>query len=300
MNLLVLGDSVCWGQGLIPEHKFANLLAVTLNASMQNRAHSGAVIGIGGSVRTAPAPGEVPLALPSILDQVRQSQDLREQNVVIINGGINDVDIRRILSPWTTIPQLDASVQQHCGKDMAELLSELGQRCDPKAIVVVPGYYPILSPDSTHFIHEEQFRLMLEMHGVAIGAASLETRFETRALLPPVTRNCVEFWHRSDEALAGAVAAANQRFAGSPRFVFAKLPFSEQNAVFASHPLLWGLTALLEAQDEVIAQRKPQCDAIFGDLIHLPNLLQCHRASAGHPNVEGASIIADTIRAALT
>ena len=304
MNLLVIGDSVCWGQGLTDQHKFSTLIATALGATLESHAHSGAIIGAGSSAVGTPVNGEVPVSLPSILQQLSQCQHPEDVDLVIANGGINDVSITKILSPLTTIAQLDQSVHQHCGTDMLTLLQKIGAVITkPGAKVVVPGYYTILSPDSTHFGKPEQLFMLLEMHGVATGAftlPALSLDIHPLELLPSVTNNCHEFFVRSNAELANAVQQANEQFAGNPEFIFAGLPFTDQNAVFASHPLLWGLKPDLGPEDEVAATRKPQCQIVFGgDILKLPKLLECQRASAGHPNVEGDAVISQTILALL-
>jgi hypothetical protein len=303
MNLLVIGDSVCWGQGLLDQHKFSTMVATALGATLESHAHSGAIIGAGSSTVGTPVDGEVPVSLPSILQQLSKCQHPEDVDLVIVNGGINDVSVGKILSPLTTIDQLDQSVHQHCGTDIFFLLQKIGSVITkPGAKVVVPGYYTILSPDSTHFGKAEQLFMLLEMHGVATGAftlPALSLDVDPLEFLPSVTNNCHEFFVRSNAELAGAVARANRQFAGSPKLIFTGLPFTDQNAVFASHPLLWGLELDLEAEDEVVAARKPECKKVFGDILHLPQLLECQRASAGHPNVEGAALISKTILASL-
>jgi hypothetical protein len=86
----------------------------------------------------------------------------------------------------------------------------------------------------------------------------------------------------------------------SARVVLANAGFTEQNAVFASHPLLWGLKLdpILSPEDEVIPSRRVACDLAIPPL-DLARRAQCYRASAGHPNVEGASRYAAAILAAL-
>jgi len=300
MNLLVIGDSVCWGQGLADQHKFATLVTTALGATLESHAHSGAIIGANSTIVGTSVPGEVPASLPSILQQLPLCQNPGDVDLVIVNGGINDVGIGKILSPLTTTAQLDQSVHQHCGDDMSTLLSNVGSVITkPGAKVVVPGYYTILSPDSTHFVNAAQFLMLLEMHGVATGSSALSLQFDPLTLLPSVTNNCHEFFVRSNAELAAAVAQANQQFAGNPQFTFVGLPFTDQNAVYASHPLLWGLKLNLEPEDEVVTVRKPQCKQVHGGITDLPQLLQCQRASAGHPNVEGAATISAAILAAL-
>ena len=61
--------------------------------------------------------------------------------------------------------------------------------------------------------------------------------------------------------------------------------------------LLWELNELLLPEDEVSDPRGAACGALYGDIVHFPKLLQCQRASTGHPNVEGAATIANTLLA---
>ncbi len=53
-NLLVLGDSISWGQGLLPEHRWRTLLRKQLEQTLERLVkaiatdiHSGATIGVG-------------------------------------------------------------------------------------------------------------------------------------------------------------------------------------------------------------------------------------------------------------
>jgi lysophospholipase L1-like esterase len=52
-------------------------------------------------------------------------------------------------------------------------------------------------------------------------------------------------------------------------------------------------------EDEVSDPRAVACQALYGDLVHVPQWIQCVRASTGHPNVEGAALIANTLEAVL-
>src|SRR5258708_14108075 len=81
-NLVVLGDSIAWGQGLREEHKAWYLVKTWLenNGGRQVRerveAHSGAVIGSVGDSAGNPLPaqnGEVNRGWPSVNDQLDNS-----------------------------------------------------------------------------------------------------------------------------------------------------------------------------------------------------------------------------------
>src|SRR5438105_3453790 len=80
-NLLVLGDSITWGQGLKDEHKIWYLVKAWLEATggrqVRERieAHSGAVVGsVGdsGGNSASPLDGEINRALPSVNDQIER------------------------------------------------------------------------------------------------------------------------------------------------------------------------------------------------------------------------------------
>jgi hypothetical protein len=62
--------------------------------------------------------------------------------------------------------------------------------------------------------------------------------------------------------------------------------------------MLWALDRFLNPQDPIAPMRRPQCDLSF-DVTRPIERILCHRASAGHPNVEGARQIARQALAAL-
>jgi hypothetical protein len=67
--------------------------------------------------------------------------------------------------------------------------------------------------------------------------------------------------------------------------------------VFAPNAWLFGLSDLLMAEDEVIADRRPACELAFPNDIFTRET--CYRASVGHPNVAGSQQFADAILAAI-
>ena len=108
LRMVVLGDSVLWGQGLATEHKIGDRVATMLSARMNpsqqvelvaNLAHSGATIGVRDDgirdIGLAP-PGHVGLvqevnwSYPTILDQVKAFVGNGDQiGLVLLDGGIN-------------------------------------------------------------------------------------------------------------------------------------------------------------------------------------------------------------------
>jgi hypothetical protein len=64
---------------------------------------------------------------------------------------------------------------------------------------------------------------------------------------------------------------------------------------------LWGLdlTDDLDPEDPVAAQRRPLCEVAFPGAEGLVERELCFRASAGHPNVQGAAQYSRQILAAI-
>src|SRR5215218_1679239 len=117
-NIVVLGDSVGWGQGLKTEDKYASQIQRSLVGELQPQqvnvshifAHSGARIQPGDD-RTQ-YPGEVPVGEPTVETQVtiaaeglqRASVDPRYAvDLVLVAAGINNVSIFNILSSDPTV-----------------------------------------------------------------------------------------------------------------------------------------------------------------------------------------------------
>lgn len=290
--LVTLGDSVHWGQGLAPAHKLHTIVGGELRKTMPDLvdhflAHSGAIIGLGATIAPERVDGEVPIAYPTLFQQVDGfAGNPDDVTVVLVNGGINDVDIRRILSPLTPPDHLRDLTWKHCRDGMTALLQTIVARFAAATIVVTP-YYPILSYDS----EISALRLLLEEHGLSVTPHAMEYS----AGRNPIVEGCLRFWRESQAALAAAVQAV-----GLSRVRFADPVFTEQNAVMATDPLLWGLGLVIgmPPEDEVVDARRAACDVAIPafDVIRRE---QCYRASAGHPNVAGARRYADAVVQAL-
>lgn len=295
--LVTLGDSVSWGQGLLPEHKFSRIVANALRPAFPDLvehllAHSGAIIGAGATVTRPAVDGEVPVGYPTIIEQLAgfpgDPQDVR---VVLVTGGINDVDVRTILNPFIPLSTLRALTIEHCYDSMRILLERtLARFSNAATAIIVPAYFPILSTRSTPF----RIPRMLIINGVEPAPPELIT---PQAFFDAIVQRCLQFWTESTDALRRAVNVVNAALP-APRVKLVDPGFTEANAVFADDPWLWGLDHDLSAQDEVEDPRRAACNRAIPWLDPLARE-QCYRASAGHPNVTGAQKYADAILAAL-
>lgn len=300
-RILTLGDSVAWGQGLLEQDKYHALVAQHLPHGPGNSppeesvvAHSGAVIGVGVQTVEPAADGEVPTAYPTILQQVAHFNNSPESvDLILMNGGINDVDIRDILNPLTDSSHLRDWIQNHCHMHMKVLLDQVVTRFSlATAKIVVTGYYPILSTSSD----PDVFKPFLKVAGVA-WLDVLGDAFED-PIKDKIAKNCRLFCDLSTEALQQAVNEANNSPTGNGRILFVDAGFGPDNSVMAPNAWLFGIGDDLDfsPQDEVIDARRKSCDRDETDVLQR---WVCYRASAGHPNKLGAAQYANQILASL-
>jgi lysophospholipase L1-like esterase len=293
--LVTLGDAVNWGQGLLREHKFSDILFRELlkthpGLEHHRLAHSGAIIGAGAFLVRQKSDGEVPIGYPTILDQVHNfSGDPLDAAAVLVNGGINDVDIRNILSPWVPLATLHDLTIEHCFDSMRLLLRAVCERfANPATPIVVTPYYPVLS----RFSNPAGIPLMLANEGLAPPLA-VDTTVGRHAVI----ERCTQFWENSHDFFLAAINDVNASLPHS-RVHFADPGFTEHNAAFADDPWLFGLRRDGSAEDEVVEQRVVSCNAAI-QVVDTLARQQCYCASAGHPNRAGARRYADAILSVL-
>ena len=285
--LLAMGDSVMWGEGLLKADKFCYEVAKALSRKSQvlrvdNLAHAGATIASGNGpddVITAPgyfspndsATGEIPRSKPTVLEQCAfYRRDPDAVRYVLIDGGINDVGVNNIVSPLYTIPKLEKAIIQHCQKEMTALLTYVAEKFrHPDCRIIVTGYFPILSGKSA----PDKIPQLLMAWGVpAIGP--IEQTIDL----------ALDFWRKSDDALASAVKAVNDE-----RIVFVSPKFTEENSLFT------GKKTLLREDpfhDKVHDARIKECLKYPQDP---EGCLTCPVASIGHPIEAGARQYKDAI-----
>jgi hypothetical protein len=286
-RIAVLGDSVAWGQGLLEAQKMHTLVGESLGDGVvlpatRVLAHSGATIGVGVVQTRPPVDGEVPRAHPTILQQCAAfpQSEASEVELLIINGGINDIDVRFILNPFTDQDDLMDTTTRACGSDLAALLREAAGRFG-RARIAVLEYFPILSPQS-RFTWGAEF---LAAIGAPVNPTMLMTSSPTAALpiWARIVENCRVFHTTSSAAIRSTVALVTGEF--DHRIVAIDPAFREENAALAPQAWLFGINWDLSPQDPVASQRRVACDLAETDPFRRE---QCYRASSGHPNALGA------------
>src|SRR5258708_3417575 len=178
-TLLVMGDSIAWGQGLAYEHKTASILARHLGAEINMVAHAGAKIGIRDSYTVTMPSREVPCFFPTILQQLQEfNGDPASVKCVLMNGGINDVEVQRVFNPMIPQYELELHTRNYCGRDLPAIL-QLATQKFPNARTMVLGYYPALSHLSSA---EGVVSLYSLVHGVKVAPLFYPDLFRNQAL----------------------------------------------------------------------------------------------------------------------
>ena len=342
LNMVVLGDSIMWGQGLEEEEKFSTLVAQWLESATGRTvrrhvfAHSGAILG--GNVddeQDTPRFGEVPATLPSIAAQLPSAVGTLgnlgvprdEVDLVLMDGGINDVSVFTILRPDPFIWAGDVRnlARQRCGPRMRALLPSVlsAEQGFPSAKVVVTNYYAIVSTESD--LAALAVLLMTQgllpiPQGIPLLSElqTLLTNPIVAALVTVITRaklsaQSTAFHEECTNGLSAAVDAANE--AADNRVALADVRFDQYHA-YAAGPQtrLWlvgeqggrlGLSVV--AQLALTPDQPPSLPGVAGRRALAcyadPATRRdptCYDASMGHPNRAGARAYADAIIAALS
>lgn len=295
LRMAVLGDSVVWGQGLDEPSKFStqvqHWLQNRLNRAVQRTvlAHSGAVI-VPELVRDLDPPtyGEIPNPYPSITYQASRVDAPEAVDIVLLNGGINDLGPAEILNPLDVlVPNRFANlVRVKCGY-MNDLLTQTIFPTFNKAIVVVTGYFPLVSEKSDPAEVVKLgclFRALKPILDV-LGALSKP------ALVKLADKS--RLWvSASNAALSAAVTAANQL--GTERAYFAPVQFGSEHCYAAPKAWLWKIGDA----DPVKADRAAACVQAMADG-RFTGEPYCPLASAFHPNREGATAYFQAITQAI-
>jgi lysophospholipase L1-like esterase len=312
-NILVLGDSAAWGQGLQPQDKFPSLVAAAIRAGNPTltvrdpiiQAHSGAIIR-DPNTDTPPTislPKEVPTFYPTILDQCRMftgPPEPEEIDLILVNGGANDVGITTFLNPQTTPATISSLVTSRIYTNWKErLLPELLRTFDYAKIVVI-GYYPIVSDltgtDRLEWLCVGEFSWPRWL-AVLAGSPFLDW------MKQQVYENCRTFAWGARNCLLWAVEESS---AAWNRPIYFADPwigggFNERHSIFTADPWVFGLLGGIGGFPNLIPEdtinRTDVCQQAFpSDAV---NRQLCILASAGHPNPRGARAYADAILAAL-
>lgn len=281
-RIVIIGDSVIWGQGLTENEKTFNIVADFirtkgngLNVIIENYAHSGAIMGdkISRLVTTGKN-SEVPYDFPTIFAQldISEKKSTPDTDLIILNGGINDVGFTAIIDPVSDISEdsLRGETRKNCGAKMKQLLEET-HHSHPNAQILVTGYFNMISINSNPVLY-------LALLSLFSASPGLLNELIVPVLLAFSIKRSKVFFEISQEALRNAVEEANHTINNKATFI--KGDWSDEHALFASKSRLFGfgfdlsrfnfsdanpLTVVLEDNPAVAQARLIACMAEQGD-----------------------------------
>ena len=328
INLLVLGDSILWGQGLKEEHKawrqVSDWLKEITGREVREKieAHSGAVIGTNsdpagnGATRLD---GEVNRATPTVYEQIddalRSFSDPAHVDLVLVDGCINDIDARRLLNASNTPAGIRQLAEAKCGAPVEALLDRVASAF-PSAHVILTGYYPIISEKTSNDLFMRA--LTRKLYTPEPGTHHKSDK-ELRHRLIEISR---EWYQVSNQKLAEAARAVDAKLGakGSPqRVLFARVDFLPEYSFGAHDSRLWGFDASfirkmivilafgrvsIRTNDETRDQRSDSCKQALrrsdGETKEQKRarewrIMLCRLAAIGHPNRRGALTYTDAI-----
>lgn len=334
LNMLVVGDSIMWGQGLKQERKFWWRIKCWLQertgreVKERIEAHSGAAIesaSADGMLHSSN--GEVPSFTPTVNQQLDEAR-LHYANrgvvdLVLVNGCINDVEVRHLLNAATKLGPLENSIKEACGGRMQKLLRRIAGEF-PNAHLIVTGYYNIFSAETDH----NRFTRMLIKKLTSRTEDDEEmSDKEMRQRLVAIS----DLWYEvSTRSLMEAVNVVNAELSSPGRIHFAEIDFGPEHAFAAPETLLWNFkfastnlsglrraivivtlgTAAYKTNDQMREMRSDSCKDIYKRMkkkgetkkekeIRESFYLACRYASLGHPNQMGALVYTEAIKGQL-
>ena len=338
LNMLVLGDSILWGQGLREQQKSWYRVKCWLQGTTGRivdvvvKAHSGAVVeGSLAQTQIYNSPNaEVNLPLPAVNEQlddaVKFYGDTAKVDLVLVDGCINDVDVRNILNASVDRNLIRERAANSCGAAMARLLRRTAAAF-PNAHVIVPGYYRIVSSQT-----EDNAFIRLLVKKLA-GPPTSGERLNDKQRRERLITNSEEFYSVSTASLREAIKQVNdelQARSSKQKILFAEIQFWPEHAFSAKDTLLWTFvfastnlsgfrkllviltfgTSAYKPNDTMRKERVDSCKETYKKpkgikepkdqkQIRENHYLACRYASLGHPNQMGALIYAEAIKGQL-
>ena len=326
INMLVLGDSVMWGEGLKTENKswyqVKTWLAKTTGRVVVERieAHTGAIIEGADVNETSRLPdGEVNVAVPTVNEQVNRAlrfyNDGSRVDLVLVNGCANDVGARNLLNAAISTDEIRRLTEAKCGLPVEKLLRRITSAFR-NARVIVTGYYPFFSEKTGNniFLKAMARRFFKDEPGAR--------QMSSKVTLQRLIANSKVWYEQSNLSLAAAVARVNTELS-RPQIAFTEIHFLPENSFGAGESHLWSfdhspfkrLMALLTfgkkklgTNDERRKQRNASCDDYYQRQANDSSdqqknreidRLTCRYAALGHPNRKGAALYAEAITSQL-
>ncbi len=324
-EMLVVGDSHISGQGLLEKNKFYYLVKEWLQreifgesrqVNLKVKAHSGsrielhkdeleAMLKVEDDFNKFHHP-EANLSFPSIKTQINFARKEYEKpesvNLVMLSGGITDILVANTINPFLKEKKMRELIHKYCNEEMFGLLEHAGNTF-PNALIVVIGYFPIISTKSdVNKLSRYLFKPVKFPHPLQWTFTNPVSRQGMKILRKKMAKRSRIWVAESNREMREAIGKVNARF-DKPKVFFVESPITEENCYGTKNSLLWETDKDNLPADERYGERKIMCPKVFTELKyqHYGKLStrMCELAAIGHPNVEGAKAFAEAIKNSL-
>ncbi len=322
-EMLVVGDSLIWGQGLEEKDKIYTLtknwleVAIGKNINLKVKAHSGATIFLPdheakllqkrGMAETNTFYPEINLSFPTLKAQIENAkneyQNSANVNLVLLTGGIGGITGAGVLNPFGNNKTLQNDIKKYCNEEMFCFL-EYSANVFPNALFAVIGYFPILSQKSDT---SKLFNSFLRAYAIPSPIKPLANNILIRQLFKLIKNKALRrsrlWFEDSNRELNKAVNRLNEKF-GKQRAVFIKSPLTEANAFETEETQLFKLEKKGQVNDEFYDERLIECRKTLSELKKIIGLKQsvrqCEIAAIGHITSAGSKAYAEAVKTTLT
>lgn len=304
-HMVVIGDSVAWGNGLNRDDKYYYIVAEWLHGKLSKPievtvyAHSCATI-----VNPTGALGKSTNAnlnswYPTLMDQAYNIDNIEQVDLILVSGGINDVGVLNILDVYTSADIIrDRSDSIYYS--MRNLLSYLLSK-NEKTKIIITNYYPIISEDTDTYWLSTVYSLWVLINP----KDSLNKFTNVPGLRARLRENSYAFSGNSLTSLTNAIEDTDN---GANRISLAMVNFKDSNSYAASDTWLWKLKSVVppKTDDDFYEERAKLCKPIgianmnfIFDEADTENYINYINAM-GHPNKNGSIEYARAIKSAIS
>lgn len=326
MQMLVVGDSLIWGQGLLEKDKTYTHVKQWLESQgrrveLKVKAHSGATLKLhdkeaaalkrGNLNEDMATHGEISLSFPVSLTQLKTAAEeyrtanvpLEDVKLLLITGCITDIEVANLLSPFQKSSRLPKLIESYCRDDMEDVLDEAG-RLFPNITIAVVSYFPIMGPKS---VSSKVFNVWLEAMSFPRPLKPVANSVVTRPFLGFIKKGAIKrsrIWITESSArLKEAVERFNAK-SNSAKAVFVPTPITEDTSGETPDTLLFRLGKNGRVEDPLYDLRIERCREPYEKLNKLGGLSEskrsCELSAVGHPNPKGAKAYADSAISAIS